>query len=377
MKGQLVLQGGSPSTDYSNSYSSGYPEYNTATYSSYSGQKNPYGTNYQGGSDQNYGVASQHSYGTTDYSGYGTQGSNGYSSGNSQWPSTTYGQQQYGYGNSNDGWQPAQSQQSSWQQTGNSGNSAGYRNLQVEQMFPMEGTTDYSNQMRGGGYDNSGYGYGTNEGSDYQQSAGMSGYSNTGQNNYGTTDQSHYGSQPSYQSSNYGTPTYSTATVGTGGRQFGYGNNDYSNQYSGSNDGYSYSGTKYSSYGTSQDYDRFTPQPQYVTSYVPTQTTSYGNNNYGAGNYDQSGGYQSSNYNPYTSSDYSSYSGAQNTNNGYRSDNSYGIGYSAYSKPQVEFAMNFGYGSQKNGRNIDVTPKLTNNLSPMLATDDGYKAKNA
>ncbi|KAL6725696.1 hypothetical protein Aduo_007732 [Ancylostoma duodenale] len=373
---------GSPSSDYSNTYSSGYPEYNSGTYSSYNGQKNPYSANYQGGTDQNYGVASQHSYGSSDYSGYGSQGSNGYSSGSSQWPSATYGQQQYGYSNSNDGWQSGQGQQSAWGNDKNV-NTAGYRNLQVEQMFPVEGSTDYSNQMQRGGYENGGYGYGTNEGSDYQHGIGMSSYSGNGQKNYGTADQSGYSSQPStYQSSNYGTPTYSTVPGGTVGPQYGYGTDDYSGQYgASSNDGYGYPGTKYSSYGTSQGYDKFTPQSQYATNYVSSQTASYGSANtanYGSGNYDQSGNYQSTSYNSYTPTDYTSYTGAHNANNGYRStDNSYGLSYSSYAKPQVEFAMNFGYGSQKTARNVDVTPKLTNNLSPVLAVEDGYKAKNA
>ncbi|RCN48602.1 hypothetical protein ANCCAN_05240 [Ancylostoma caninum] len=375
---------GSPSSDYSNTYSSGYPEYNSGTYSSYSGQKNPYSANYQGSTDQNYGVVPQHSYGSSDYSGYGSQGSNGYSSGSSQWPSATYGQQQYSYTNPNDGWQSAQGQPSTWLQTGNDKNvnSAGYRNLQVEHMFPVEGSTDYSNQMQRGGYSNGGYGYGTNDGSaDYQQ--GLSSYSNTGQKNYGTTGQSEYGSQPAtYQSSNYATPTYSSVPGGTVGRQYGYGNGEYPSQYGGaSNDGYTYSGTKYSSYGTSQDYDKFSAQSQYATSYVPSQTANYGTGNsanYGTGNYDQSGNYQSTSYNSYTPTDYTSYAGAHNTNNGYRSaDNSYGLGYSSYAKPQVEFAMNFGYGSQKAARNVDITPKLTNNVSPALAVEDGYKARNA
>lgn len=342
----------------------------------YSGQKNPYGANYQGGADQNYGVATQHSYGNSDYSGYGSQGSNGYSAGNTQWPNPTYGQQQYGYSNANDGWQSAQSQQSAWSQPANEKNvnsfgesNARYGNLRVEKMLAIDGINEYSNLMQSNGYDNSGYGYGTNEGPDYQQGYGMSSYSNTGQKNYGATDQSHYSNEPiSFQNSNYGNPTYITVPVADIERQFGYGNSDYSNQYGrSSNDGYGgYAGTKYSTYGTSQDYDKFAPQSQYISSYVPTVPTQTAN--YGTGNYDQT-----DSYNPYMSTDYT---GAQNTNNAYRSDNSNGFGYSSYVKPQVDFTMNIGYGSQKNARNVDITPKLTNNLPPVVITDDGYKAKN-
>ncbi|ETN68287.1 hypothetical protein NECAME_15894 [Necator americanus] len=341
------------STDFTNSYSNGYGEYNNGGSPSFGTYENPYSAGYQGGNDQDYGITNQQSHAGIDYSGYGSQTANGFSTATPEWSAQGYGpnDQGTGYG-STGGWQSAQNQYSTWQQplyVTNTANmngqstAGGYPTLQVEQM--PKNLMGYGSQAQIGGYENGGYGYGTIDGGQ------------TVQQNYGRDgDYSSYSTQmPSYQNMNYGSSPYGN------GQQLGYGKSDYYTGDSGT-DSFNYQVTSYPSYGSAQGYDNYGSQSQYESTYTQRPTSGYGSSSY----------YQKGGYSPSATSDFSSYTSDYGTNNGYRSEYGGGSDYQTYVRPQVKYSLNGGYGSQKAA---SASAKLTNRL--ILPVEDGYKAKNA
>ncbi|CAJ0598042.1 unnamed protein product [Cylicocyclus nassatus] len=332
----------------SSDYNYGPPSFeqpNTfATYSSYNGDyngysmQNPYGAAYQGGSDQNYEPLQQETYGTP-YSGYGTTRQSTTSTLGSSWPSQSYGSFKM------ENWQPQiQIKPTTWQLSQYAGNkdnydqtNSDYSGLKVEQM-PMNG------------YGSQDYGYGTGSGSSYGTDL-LVGYSGVNTQIGGYT--SGY-SKPmsSYKTHNYETPIY-------GGQQGStYYGSDYIDDYGSFIDGYQHgtgssqiSGQEYSNPGSTSDYG---------SGYTPSQTFTSGGSSY------QPTGYHNSGYqNPYSTLDFTGYN-SNNANDAYRS----------ISRPGVDFLM-AGYGAQKGAASAKSAKKLTNNITPSMLVEDGYKTKSA
>ncbi|VDM70899.1 unnamed protein product [Strongylus vulgaris] len=207
-----------------------------------------------------------------------------------------------------------------------------------------------------GSYGNQEYGYGSDNDPAYGSDLG---YSENGQNaQFGSYSSGSVKPMNSYKPFNFGASSFGTLPTNVN-----YGNSDYSGEYGGSNsDVYNYQGTRFSQGSSPQSYGNPTLQSGYESGYTPVQTMNYAGGSYQPNGY-QHGEYQS----PYTTSDSVGYGSGLKTNDAYR----------LISRPGTDYSMNFGYGAKKGPSGGGGTPKLTNNVSPAMLIEDGYKAKTA